>query len=162
VARIGLTQQQIVDAVATVLRADAAIAALVGTRIYVMRSIPGILAPAEDKETPFLEIRAGDETATRNGYCDSIWNEVQTELRFAGVASCYTDDDDSWEAQAIVNAVQTAIFSSRVLMRLVLQWETGQTPAIAISTDSKTGAKSAICIISMLATHNVRYTLGPS
>lgn len=160
-ARIGLTQKEIVDAVYAVLVADTAIAALVGSRIYVQRSIPGVLAPVEDKETPFLELRAGDETATYVGYCDSIRNEVQTEIRFAGVASCYGDDEDSWEAQQITNAVQTAIFSSRVLMRLVLRWETGQTPAIAISTDGK-GSKSAISIISMLATHDVRYTLGPT
>lgn len=155
----GPTQRDIVDAVMTELRASAALAELVGDRIYSMRAVPGAVAPAADKETPYLDVTIGDTTSTRNGYCDSTWFEVVFEIRFGGVVSCYDDDDEGWDAIEITEACKTIVYSSATLMRLVKQWNIGQEPALRLAREQG-GAKIAVSLMSLTCTYDVRYSIG--
>lgn len=161
-ARVGPTQRQIVDAVMAELRASTALAAIVDTRIYVMRAVSPVLVPVADKETPYLDVTIGDTTSTRNGYCDSTWFETGMEIRFLAAVSCYDDDDESWDAIEITELVKTIVYSSQTLMRLVKQWNIGQEPALQLRTAApeKGGGKIALSLMSLTCTYDVRYSIG--
>lgn len=159
-ARYGLTQMEVLDAVCAELTTVTAITNIVGARIYKMPHAPKTAAPLANKQTPFLVVFPDDVDPTRNGYCLSTWEEERAGIVIAAHLSGYADDADAGQAQALAELAQTAIYSSLALMKTlgVLQWETTSKPRLTYGLQE--GVKSAISLLRMTATYNVKYTIG--